>query len=413
MNRHDLVVKRHIGVGQIGYDEVEVQWVVDTVVDVQGQQVNPVRAGCRRVGMNEGDDDGFRGLTFHGEIRFRAADVPRHGLTGLDMEHLAGLHGGVGRDEGRVGQGNVPGRRRDGAGTQCLDRGGSLEFDTRGRDVDLNVQTVVVLSNFLHVVIWVNDEGEGARSCGLGRPRPHEHFGRPCSEFNRPPRQFRTVHLKCNREGLGFDVSKVEERGRQLNRIVDLWNGDVHLEVLGHHLRVRAEVVHTMTEHGDGVGLCFRPAVLGVLDLHRPGPLSGVIDEHDFEVVDAVPRSTGGRPAVGEIVAEVDRPVGCRDFQIQIVHELCIGKPRTTLVRPGQDGLEHPRGLRDVERIRLAVARARHYRAVVHPDALTTRRCEAVAQVDAAPTFVVVRDVARTHVLSAKHEQGLDQRTLR
>ena len=126
------------------------------------------------------------------------------------MEYLAGLHGGVGRDEGRVGQGNVPGRRRDGAGTQCLDGGRGLEFDAWGRNVDLNVQTVVVLSDFLHVVVRVDDEGEGARPRGLRRPRPHENFGRPCSEFNRPPRQFRTVHLKRNREGLGFDVSKLK-----------------------------------------------------------------------------------------------------------------------------------------------------------------------------------------------------------
>ena len=79
-----------------------------------------------------------------------------------------------------------------------------------------------------------------------------------------------------------------------MNRIVDLWNSHIHLEVLGHHLRVGAEVVHTMTKHGDGVGLCLPTAVLSVLDLHGPGPLSGVIDEHDFEVVDAVSRPAGG-----------------------------------------------------------------------------------------------------------------------
>ena len=78
-----------------------------------------------------------------------------------------------------------------------------------------------------------------------------------------------------------------------MHRVIDLRNGHVHLEGLGNHLRVRAEVVHTVTQHGNRVGLRSASAVLSVLDLHRPSALSGVVDEDHLEVVDAVPRPTG------------------------------------------------------------------------------------------------------------------------
>ena len=60
--------------------------------------------------MDQGDDDGFGGLPLHAEVGIGAADVPRHGLAGLDMNNIAGLHRSVRRNQGRVGQGNVPRR---------------------------------------------------------------------------------------------------------------------------------------------------------------------------------------------------------------------------------------------------------------------------------------------------------------
>ena len=51
----------------------------------------------------------------------------------------------------------------------------------------------------------------------------------------------------------------------------------------------------------------------------------------------------------------------------------------------------------------------RKQRAVVHPNAAPTGRREGVAQVHAPPALVVVGDVSRPHVLSAKDQQGLDE----
>ena len=291
MDRDDLVVKRHVGIGKVGDDEVEVQWIIHPVVNVQRQQVNPIGARCRRVGMNEGNGDGFGGLTFHGEIRFCASDVPRHGLTRFNVQYLTGLHGSVGGDEGRVGQRNVPRSGRDAARCQRLNRRGRLEFDAGCRNVHLNVKTVVVFTDFFHGVVGVDDEREGARAGGLRRPRPHDHFARAGTEFDRGSGQFGSVHLKRNGESIGFDVSKIEEGCRELDGIVHLRNGHVHLEIFGHHFRIGTKVVHTVAENGKGVGLRLATAVLGVFHVHRPGPLGGVVEEHDLEVVDTVPCS--------------------------------------------------------------------------------------------------------------------------
>ena len=58
--------------------------------------------------MNEGDDDGFGGLALHSEVGIGAANVPRHALTGFNVGDLARLHGGVGGDERRVDERDVP-----------------------------------------------------------------------------------------------------------------------------------------------------------------------------------------------------------------------------------------------------------------------------------------------------------------
>ena len=135
---------------------------------------------------------------------------------------------------------------------------------------------------------------------------------------------FIPVDLKGDGERVCLDVAEIEERGGQLNRVVHLRNTHIHGKILRNDLRVGSQIVHAVAEDRNGVGLRFGPAVLGILDLHRPRARSRSIDEHHFEVVDIVAGSPGCRPTVGEIVAEVDRSVRCGDFQVKVVHKLCV-----------------------------------------------------------------------------------------
>ena len=103
----------------------------------------------------------------------------------------------------------------------------------------MNVKSVVILPNFLHFVVGVNDERERGFTRRCGRPRPqHDPFD-TSTKFDGSPGFLDTVHLKGNGEGIGFHISKVEERCRELYRVVNLRNTDVHVEIFWDHFGVR------------------------------------------------------------------------------------------------------------------------------------------------------------------------------
>ena len=108
MNGDRFVIKFQRRLGEVGDDELEGEWIIHAVVNVQTEQVNLVRPWGGRGGMNQGDRDRLGGLPFHREIGIGAAHVPRHGLAGPDLSHAARLHRSVGGQESGVGQGNVP-----------------------------------------------------------------------------------------------------------------------------------------------------------------------------------------------------------------------------------------------------------------------------------------------------------------
>ena len=260
--------------------------------------------------MNKGDGDVFRCLPLHAEVRIRATDVPWHNRTRFDPEHLAGLHRCIGWDQRGVRQGNVPRGGGRFARFEHLDSGGCFQFHTRCGHVHLDIEPIVVLANFLHVVLWVNDERQRRGACNLGSPRPHHHLARASTQFDGGAVEFNAVHLKGDGEGVGLHVTKIEERRGELDRIIDLRDADVHGKIFGNNLRIGSKIVDAVTEHRNGVGLGFGATVLCVFHLDRPCPRARSIKQDNFQIVDAVPRPTGGRPSAFEVVTQVGHAVG-------------------------------------------------------------------------------------------------------
>ena len=77
-----------------------------------------------------------------------------------------------------------------------------------------------------------------------------------------------------------------------------------------------------MTSYSDGEGLSRATAMEGVFDFDRPNPNLSAVNKHDFEVVDRVRTAASGGLSTCEVIAEVNSPRWCGDFQIEVVDKL-------------------------------------------------------------------------------------------
>ena len=104
----DAVIQREPSFRKWGDDEAQVVGIRDAVVNIkpgQRDEVGPWLGACL---MDHGDGHVVFTTAFEGEIRKRQTDVPARREAVRCPNRHAGRKGGVGAQEGGVGEGDVP-----------------------------------------------------------------------------------------------------------------------------------------------------------------------------------------------------------------------------------------------------------------------------------------------------------------